>query len=189
MEEEQKPVLVLGVGNVLLQDEGIGVHVIHRLLRLELPDEVEVVDGGTAGFDLLAVVEGRRRIIVVDAVKTDQDPPGSIYRLSPENLQPTFQGKSSIHQVEFLDVLGMAAMMSSLPETVIFGVVPREFERFGLEPTPEVKAKIPALVEFVLRELGLDPAAVREKETPPPSDLPRPTLEIDRGDGLGELEE
>jgi hydrogenase maturation protease len=155
MEEAKKPVLVLGVGNILLQDEGVGVHVVNELLKLELPDHVEVIDGGTAGFDLVAIVDGREKVIVVDAVMSAEDPPGTIYRMSPENLQPTFRGKTSIHQFEFLDVLGMTHLTGTVPETVIFGVVPREFEEFGMELTPEIRALVPRLVELVLRELGV----------------------------------
>lgn len=153
MEEPKKPVLILGVGNLLLQDEGVGVHVVRELMKLDLPEDVEVIDGGTAGFDLVAIVDGRERIIVIDAVLSETDPPATIYRMFPENLQPTFRGKTSIHQFEFLDVLGMTRLTGKLPDTVIFGVVPREYEKFGMELTPEVKAVVPRLVELVLEEM------------------------------------
>lgn len=155
MEAPKKPVLVLGVGNILLQDEGVGVHVAQEIMKLDLPDHVEVIDGGTAGYDLVALVDGREKVIVIDAIMSETDPPGTLYRMSPENLQPTFQGKTSIHQFEFLDVLGMTYLTGTVPETVIFGVVPKEFESFGMELTPEIRALVPRLIELVLEELGL----------------------------------
>ncbi len=157
MEAPKKPILILGVGNILLQDEGVGVRVAQEMMKRDLPPGVEVIDGGTAGFDLVSTVDGREKIVVIDAVMSEKDPPGTIYRMFPENLQPTFMGKTSIHQFEFLDVLGMTYLTGRLPEVVIFGVVPREFAKFGLELTPEIGALVPRLVELVMEELARPP--------------------------------
>lgn len=152
-DEEKKEILIIGVGNLLLQDEGIGVHVAREMLNMSLPPDVEVMDGGTAAIDLVHLVEGRKKMIVIDALLMENEEPGSIYRLTPEELQPSFRGKTSLHQLGLLEVLEMAHLIGNAPETIIFGIVPKEFGSFGLEPTPDIKAKIPRIIELVMKEL------------------------------------
>ncbi|HVP37397.1 MAG TPA: hydrogenase maturation protease, partial [Terriglobales bacterium] len=93
-----KKILVVGIGNLLLTDEGVGVHVIQELSKLKLPEGVELADIGTASFDLLTFMEGKDKVIIIDALVSD-DKPGTLYHLSPEDL---ISGKSvlltSLHQ-------------------------------------------------------------------------------------------
>ena len=78
---ERKPVLILGVGNSIQTDDGIGVHVINKMKEDPWPGYVELFDGGTLGYDLLGIIEGRKKIIVIDAVKGQQSP-GTLYRFT-----------------------------------------------------------------------------------------------------------
>ena len=82
-----KKILILGIGNILQMDDGIGPHIINYILEsnIQLPDNVDIVDGGTAGYDLLPLLQDRKKIIIVDALKVD-DSPGSVYRFKPENI-------------------------------------------------------------------------------------------------------
>jgi hydrogenase maturation protease len=100
---EQKRVVILGVGNLLLSDEGVGVHVANKLLEMDLPEGVEVYEGGTDGFRLMSVVTGADRLIVVDAVKGGGEP-GSIYRFEV-NDAPSMPDsyKTSVHQIGILE--------------------------------------------------------------------------------------
>ena len=155
-----KKILVMGVGNVLLKDEGIGVHVVRELMKMELPEDVEVLDGGTAAIDLLHMIEGREKMVVIDAMLSDNEEPGSIFRLTPGDIQPTFRGKTSLHQLGLIEVLEMADMTGHCPDTVIFAVVPESIGTFGENLTSRIKGRVPRLIELVLEELGTP----REKE-------------------------
>jgi hydrogenase maturation protease len=147
-----KKILIIGVGNVILRDEGIGVHAVRELEKLPLPPQVEVIDGGTATMELLSVIRDAERIIVIDALKGGEEP-GTIYRICPDDLAGETDQTLSLHQVGLLEVLGMARQLGGSPEVVIIGVEPKEIT-WGLELTPEVACKLPAVVAAVRNELG-----------------------------------
>jgi hydrogenase maturation protease len=144
-------VVVIGIGNLILRDEGIGVHAVRELEKLALPPEAEVIDGGTATIELLPVIRAAERIIVIDALKGGGSP-GTIYRLSPEDLMVDAERLLSLHQVGLLEVLGMARQLGGAPEVIIIGVEPKEIT-WGMELTPEVAARLPQVIEAVLAEL------------------------------------
>jgi hydrogenase maturation protease len=144
-------VVIIGIGNLILQDEGIGVHAVRELGKLALPPHVEVIDGGTATIELLPVIRAAERIIVIDALKGGEEP-GTIYRLSPEDLMVDAERLLSLHQVGLLEVLGMARQLGGDAEVVIIGVEPKEIG-WGMELTPAVAAKLPQVIEAVLAEL------------------------------------
>lgn len=147
-------VVILGVGNLLLSDEGAGVHVIQRLQeRFALPAEVQVVDGGTLGMDLLYYLEGCQTLLIVDAVATGK-PPGTLIRLEGEEVPAFLSVKISPHQVGVPDML-FAAKLKGIdpPDIVLWGVQPESFE-IGLEPSPAIDAQLDVLVEKLCEELG-----------------------------------
>lgn len=156
-------ILVLGLGNVLLQDEGVGVRVIERLHKEYLfPPEVTVLDGGTLGLDLLQFLEEANRAIVVDAVKAGKVP-GELVRLVNDEI-PAFLGpKVSPHQVGLQDLLGLAKLRGNFPEQVIlWGVQAERFEP-GVELSSAIAAQVDALVTRVVEELARwDISAVRK---------------------------
>ncbi|MCK5554411.1 MAG: hydrogenase maturation protease, partial [Deltaproteobacteria bacterium] len=101
-------VLVLGVGNLLLSDEGVGVHVARRMMEMDLPPQVRVVEGGTDGFGLMNILLKADRVILVDAVKAG-GPPGSIYRFEVEDCPPfPDMFKTSVHQISILEVINLS---------------------------------------------------------------------------------
>ena len=146
-------VVVLGVGNLLLSDEGVGVHVANKLMEMDLPPGVQVVEGGTDGFRLMNVVTGAARLIVVDAIKGG-GPPGSIYRFDIEDA-PTYpdEYKTSVHQIGILEVVHLSELIGEAPETTIIGVEPKSLD-MDMELSPEVKAKLPRIIELVLEEVN-----------------------------------
>jgi len=155
-------VLVLGLGNILLKDEGVGVHVVEQLQKQSLPGNVEVVDGGTAGLDVLLLNQGIDKLVVIDAVRADKKP-GTIYKVQfktkeLDKLNQIFShgSKISLHQVALLDALSIAERTNCAPkEIVIIGVEPGEVD-CGLELTGEVKRRIPDIVNTVLSEIKDD---------------------------------
>lgn len=145
-----KRVLILGIGNILLRDEGIGVRVIEALQGEALPDDVEAVDGGTSGADLIDTIADRPKVIVIDAVGGDK-PPGTIYRMRPEDLMGG-PPAMSLHELGLLEMLQMAGQMGCAPnEVVIFGVRPSSIEP-GVELTETIKATIPRIIALVMDE-------------------------------------
>lgn len=147
-------VLVLGAGNILLSDEGIGVRVVEALQqRHQLPEGVEVLDGGTCGMDLLDVIAGRDHLILVDAVDTGS-PPGTIVRLKDNEIPAVFRTKSSPHQLGLQDVLALLRLLDSAPAHVtVIGVQPASLE-LGLELTSLIAARLDAMVKMVADELA-----------------------------------
>lgn len=146
--------VVLGIGNLLMKDDGVGVHVIRALEERQLPDDVELVDGGTAGCDLFPFMAGAGKIIIIDTLKGG-GPPGAVYRLTPEDC-----GTQSITETVSLHDLGVLTALNDLallegkpPSAVIIGVEPAEIG-WGMELTPEVAAVIPRVLELVEQELA-----------------------------------
>ncbi len=148
-----KHTLVLGLGNPLLGDEGIGVRVVEELSGLELPDGVEVAEGGTAGVGLIGLMEGYQRVIVVDAADMGQ-PPGRVVRFTPSEAQfKMAETRLSLHQIGLGEALALAEALEVAPaEVVIIGVQPgRIAGRVGL--SPEVERAIPQISKMVLASL------------------------------------
>ncbi|MGE5265195.1 MAG: HyaD/HybD family hydrogenase maturation endopeptidase [Acidobacteriota bacterium] len=146
--------LVLGLGNVLLQDEGVGVRVIEQLqAAYAFPNDVTVLDGGTLGLDLLHVLEESDRAVVVDAVKADKEP-GALVRLRNAEI-PAFLGpKVSPHQVGLQDLLGLAQLRGHFPgEVILLGVQAERLEP-GLDLSPAIAAQVEPLAAKVLEELA-----------------------------------
>lgn len=147
--------LVLGLGNILLGDEGLGVRAVERLLEeYEFPEKVQVMDGGTLGLDLLPYVEDCVRLLVIDAVKAGKEP-GTLVRLSGTEI-PVFLDASKVspHQDGLQDLLAVAALKGYLPDRVVLWGIQIQSLGIGLEPSPVVAAQIDSLVESVLSELA-----------------------------------
>jgi len=144
---------VIGLGNPLLGDEGIGVQVVEELERLELPAGVTVVDGGTAGLRLIGLMEGYQRVVIVDAADMGR-PPGQVVRFTPAEVQfKTVEAPLSLHQIGLGEVLNLAEALGVAPdELVIIGVQPGRVEMGG-ELSPEVEGAIPHIIRIILDEL------------------------------------
>ena len=146
------PVLVLGVGNILLSDEGIGVRVAEAMQQMKLPDNVEVLDGGTASMALLDTLRDRDRVIIIDAVKGKHHP-GTIYRFTPADINVQREIITSLHQLGVLDALTQVEFLGHAPrDVVLYGIEPEDIG-LSLELTPDVRAAIPRVIELVLSEL------------------------------------
>jgi hydrogenase maturation protease len=146
-------IIILGVGNLLLSDEGVGVHVANELMKMDLSPEISVIEGGTDGFRLLNIITEADRLIIIDAVKGDA-PPGSIYRFDIGEVQNSPSGfKTSVHQIGILEVLDLSGLIGKTPHTTVIGIEPKCLE-MGMDLSPEIKAKIPRIIELILDELN-----------------------------------
>lgn len=144
--------LILGVGNILLKDEGIGPYVIEQLKKEELPSGVELLDAGTQILDTMLSQDHTDKLIIVDAVKA-KDLPGAIYRFRPEDIKESREVKLSLHQATAIEALKILEFQNRLPkETIIFGMQPKDIG-WGLEPSEELKAKVPELIKLIKDEV------------------------------------
>lgn len=148
----KKRVMVLGVGNLLLKDEGIGVHVITEMKKKKVPSHVEVVDGGTAGLDLIYMFSDVDKLIVIDAVDAGVAP-GAIFKFSPEDVKERAgKERTSLHQISLLEALKVAKATGRCPETMIIGVQPEQVD-WDEELSTTLRKKIPQIIAKVEEEM------------------------------------
>jgi len=145
-------VLILGVGNLLLTDDGFGVHVINALRDIPLPPEVTLIEAGIVSHQLIPDFHAADLLIFIDAVEAG-DTPGSIFRFKPEDMQFMTQLKVSLHDMSLIDVLHMTALTGERPETIIIAVQPKDVRSCSMELNDEVKAVIPKVIDLILEEL------------------------------------
>jgi len=149
---KKKDILVLGIGNTMLKDEGIGVRVAEKMMEMSLPPEVEVMDGGIKGLDLLYYIEGRKKVIVVDAVKAGA-PPGTLFRFTDNDIAAKKGVMRSAHGIDFSDVIAVARFTGTKPDEVIFlGVEPYDLS-VSMELSPKIEEIIPILINLVMKEI------------------------------------
>ena len=149
---DRAPLLVAGIGNAIQMDDGVGIHILRVLERRQLPPEVELLDGGTMGIELLPWLEGREKVIFIDAVDA-QEKPGTIFRFAPEAVDYDMIPKASVHEIGLVDAMQMAALTGRAPrEAVIFGVQPLRID-WGEELTPELDAVVERVADLVVKEI------------------------------------
>lgn len=159
--------LILGVGNVLLGDEGIGIRVVEELEnRYAFPEEVMVLDGGTAGIELLRFIEGRDLLIVIDAMRADLAP-GTVFRIEDQDVPKRFMSRISPHQIGLSDLLAAGILTDQIPKRmVLFGIEPESLET-GIVLSDSVNGSVDKIINAILKELddtGFPPPTAR---TPP----------------------
>lgn len=142
-----KDILVLGVGNLLLKDEGVGIHVIRTLEKEELPPNVSLMDGGTGGLHLISWIQDYNRIIMVDAT-LDHNPPGTIRLIRPR-YATDFPPLMSAHEIGLRDMIEAMILTEKLPDIQLIVVSAEDISEVGMELTPAVEAAVPEVVEMV----------------------------------------
>lgn len=149
---EIKKIVIIGVGNILLSDEGIGVHVVEELKKIPLPLGVSVVDAGTVGFEILDFISDAHELIIIDAVDGGREP-GFIYRFDFDFLEELpLSCMRFVHQIGVFDVLNILKLRGKAPKAKIIGVQPKSVD-FGLTLSEELKSMIPKIIEIVLEEV------------------------------------
>lgn len=146
-------IAVLGLGNILLQDEGIGVHALEALRKdYSFPKNVRLIDGGTMGLDLLAFIEGMDKALIIDAVNIQKEP-GTIVTIEDEDIPSFLSAKLSVHQIAFPDVLSALKLLGTMPaKMTLVGIQPQSIET-GLNMSEAVKKNFDRLIETVIQRL------------------------------------
>jgi hydrogenase maturation protease len=180
--QDPRPVLLLGVGNILYGDEGLGVYVVHRLRRAyKIPPALRIIDGGAAGWHLEPYIAEARRVVIVDAVAGEA---GSIYRFSHRDIPASVQKTTLMsHELEVGELLKAMASQGELPPTriIAMGVTPTTaaLDHLSMGLSPEVERRLPALELVLLAELAdagvlLEPRSRPLAEAQAPSGARRP---------------
>jgi hydrogenase maturation protease len=146
-----KSILILGVGNLLLGDEGVGIHAVRQLQSMPLPPEVEVIDGGTGGFELLAHCRGKKKVIIIDAVKADAKP-GTVLRFTPEEAALRWPLPYSAHQAGFAELLHWIKAFTPSLAIVVYGVVPKETAVMSTQLSGIVRRQLRKLAVMIVAE-------------------------------------
>lgn len=147
-----KPALVLGVGNLLMGDEGVGVHAARQLASEPLPSTVEVLDGGTGGFHLLSLFKEYDPIILIDATQ-DGDPPGTVKLVKPK-FASDFPRTLSAHDIGLRDLLETAQLLGPLPTLYLITVSIGELQEMSVELSPSVSGAVEEVLRIIHGILG-----------------------------------
>lgn len=143
---------IIGLGNLLMGDDGVGIHLTNELLKMQLPDNVEVIDGGNCGLGLITLMEGADKVIFVDAIDSTQEP-GSIVKIDPRQMKLRERSKAfSPHSLSLLKVLELAATLGYKQEIIIIGITPLSIEHRTCL-SPQVQASLPKVIDSIFQEL------------------------------------
>ncbi len=158
-------IIVLGIGNTLISDDGVGVHIVNKLKQeYTFPDNVTLIDGGTKGLDLLPFIEGSDRLLIIDAANFKKEP-GIIDTVINDKIPAFLSHKLSAHQIGLPDMLFAAKLMDICPkEMCLIGIQPKSMET-STEMSEEIKARFDDLYARVLdklREWGVNPVKVKK---------------------------
>ena len=165
MAENTERILVMGVGNPLMRDDGIGPRVVEMLLAgYKFPPNVEVVDAGTMSYMILDLFREIDRLVIIDAVRETGHPAGTVMKMTPEEIAPN-QMPHSMHDVALIDILQAADLMGNAPAAVAIGVQIEAIEDWVMELSPSVEAAVPIAAAAVLDELeALGSAGVPDED-------------------------
>ncbi len=145
--------LVLGIGNILLMDDGLGVHAAMELMKEEMPPNVSVMEAGTFTHDVFYLFEEYSHVLILDILHAKQEP-GTIYRLTEEELTQNQEQRMSIHDIDLIDSINMAEMLyKKRPKLFILGMEPYDYTTWSMEPSPIIQEKLPAFLEKAREEI------------------------------------
>ena len=147
--------LILGVGNLILSDDGVGIHAVRLLQeKVKVNDTITIIDGGTCGLDLLQYLVGIDRLIVLDAAKPDQSP-GKITRITGEKVPAYLSIKTSPHEIGLPELLFAAKLSDIYPKEVVIYCVEAHSLETGIELSPLVERQVENLIQQVQAEICL----------------------------------
>ena len=151
---EIEKIAVIGIGNLLLMDEGIGIHVVNELEKYEIPENVEIHDGGTGGFKLIDLMRGINKVIFIDAVDTGKAP-GTIMVFESKDVRSRYhKRKYSLHDTDLLDVIKVAVLLDGPPEIKILGIQPKTIN-YSTTLSRELEDAMPAIINRVFEEINV----------------------------------
>ncbi|GAB6038391.1 HyaD/HybD family hydrogenase maturation endopeptidase [Fundidesulfovibrio butyratiphilus] len=166
METGAKKILVLGVGNILYTDEGVGVRLVEKLQReYDFSDNVTLLDGGTLGMRLMDPLLECDLALVLDAV-LGGEAPGTVYRLTGDDLRKSLAFKDSMHQTDLVDTLIYCDLVGKRPDCVVVGVEPFDYQTMGVDISPGLGERLDAMAAFALKEIEAGGGSFTVRQAP-----------------------
>lgn len=147
MQEKRKKLLILGIGNFILGDEGIGVHAVRELEKCQFSSCIDIVDGGTAGLTLMEMMQSYEKVLVIDA-GIDDNPEGTIRHIKPKYSED-YPPLITIHEIGLKDVIDAMQLTGYCPEIEMVVVSVKKFDSVSLDLSPQIKEKLPDVVNMV----------------------------------------
>ncbi|MDR1777185.1 MAG: HyaD/HybD family hydrogenase maturation endopeptidase [Desulfovibrio sp.] len=152
--QENPKILILGVGNILLSDEGFGVRAVECLQKRHVwPSTVRLLDGGTQGLMLMPELQECDLLVVLD-VALGGGTPGTVYLLEGEDLRKSFSFRDSMHQTDLLDTLIACELAGHRPQAIVIGMEPFDYKSMSVDLTPQAEERLPEFCRKVVEELG-----------------------------------
>jgi hydrogenase maturation protease len=148
-----KSILILCGGHPFARDDGFGYHVAKRLWDMDLPENVECIECGHSASECPHVIDGKDKMIFVDAFRSEKQP-GTVLRMKPEEVELTVDGVTDVPKFHLMELLHQTAISGKCPETVFVGVVPKEIT-VSEELTPEIASKIPEVIDLIMEEIEM----------------------------------
>lgn len=146
-------ILILGIGNILLQDEGAGIWAVRKFQEEYIvPSNVEVIEGGTGGVKLLSLIEEFENLIIIDTVRGNGQP-GEVYRLFPGDIKAQDSPLFSTHEGGIIELLYLSELFGKRPHVIIIGIQPLEIAKIGLDLTPPIYNSLGTVIKAVIKEL------------------------------------
>ncbi len=150
--EGNNKIVIIGIGNFLLKDEGIGVHTLNELEKHDLPQGVEIYDGGTGGFKLIDLMHGAARVIFIDAVETGKLP-GTVTIIGSEDIYTIYHNKKySLHDTDLMEVIRMTELLDNPPKIEIVGIQPKIIN-YGTTLSEELRDSMSNIINTVLERI------------------------------------
>ena len=153
---KKRKILIMGLGNILLQDEGIGVHTMEEMTKTKWPENIDLLDGGTGGFVLLSLFQEYDTMIIIDAALTNE-PPGTIKTIQPK-FAKDFPKSLSTHELGLKDMIESSILLEKVPTLYLITCSINPDQEMSIKLTPEIKKCIPLIIKEVKKVLELLPA-------------------------------
>jgi len=152
VEKNEKNVLILCAGFPFTTDTAFGYHVFKVMEKMQLPEDVELMEIGEFASEIPHIIESKDKLIVIDVFRT-KDEPGTIVRLKPEEVSIPWDDATDAAKFHLVDTLHQLTLIGKCPETILIGVVPKDIKTSGTELTPEIESKIPEVIDLVMKEI------------------------------------
>lgn len=149
--KDKKQNLIIGFGNILLTDDGIGIHILNKLKEEENLKENQFLDLGTSSMDIgYYLNDDIARVVIIDCIRSDYDEPGTLFKMGLDDLVSKKKENFSLHQLKLIDSIKLASIDSDFPDTLILGIVPKDIKTFSDRLSNELIDKLPIVYDKIL---------------------------------------
>ncbi|MES0340788.1 MAG: hydrogenase maturation protease [Candidatus Humimicrobiaceae bacterium] len=148
---DKKQNLIVGFGNILLTDDGIGIHIVNKLKEEESLKGNQFLDLGTSSMDIGYYLNNDiARMVIIDCIKSDDDEPGTLFKMGLDDLVSKKKENFSLHQLKLIDTIKLVSIENTFPETMILGIVPKDTKTFSDKLSKELTGRLTFIYDKIL---------------------------------------